>query len=33
LSGGLASLSVSYFVKTPKPHGSRGAIAGESLAL
>jgi hypothetical protein len=30
---GLISLFVSYFVKTPKPHGARGAFAGESLAL
>jgi hypothetical protein len=34
---GWASLFVSYFVtyfvKTPEPHGARGAFTGESLAL
>jgi hypothetical protein len=30
---GLVSLFVTYFVKMPKPHGARGAFAGESLAL
>jgi hypothetical protein len=30
---GLTSLFVPYFVRTPKPHGARGAFAGEFLAL
>jgi hypothetical protein len=30
---GLASLFMSYFVKTHEPHGARGAFAGESIAL
>jgi hypothetical protein len=30
---GLTSLFVSYFVKTPEPHGVRGAFDRESLAL